>query len=235
MDLSRLKFCVIIGAMKSGTTTLFQLLSEHPEIAASDKKELHFFSRTAHPSRNLEGYFQHWDIEPDWHRYCLEASPSYTKHPLDDVTKVASEMLSAGLEFRFIYIVRNPVERILSHLRHRAGHDLAINKDFLHLAKNISSYGTRLKKFLDGFPDAQIFVADFAALRENQNALLQEVHGFLEVPFHPVEPGPPRHINKSRIQVEVNDSTLINLKDQLHEDMLLFERLTSFDIAKWGF
>ena len=38
------RIALIIGAMKSGTTTLFEVLSQHPQIAAAPDKECDFFT-----------------------------------------------------------------------------------------------------------------------------------------------------------------------------------------------
>ena len=36
-------FSIIIGAMKSGTTSLFEVLAQHPEICGAKKKEIDYF------------------------------------------------------------------------------------------------------------------------------------------------------------------------------------------------
>ncbi len=41
--LARLPDFLIIGAMKSGTSSLFSHLAQHPNVAPSRKKEVHFF------------------------------------------------------------------------------------------------------------------------------------------------------------------------------------------------
>ena len=45
---------VIVGAQKSGTTTLHDLLGQHPQIWVSEPKELHFFDK--HQGRGVEWY-----------------------------------------------------------------------------------------------------------------------------------------------------------------------------------
>ncbi len=39
---------IIIGAMKSGTTSLYNYLIQHPRIIAAQKKEVHFFDKHFH-------------------------------------------------------------------------------------------------------------------------------------------------------------------------------------------
>ncbi len=47
---------MIIGAMKSGTTTLSQILSQHPDVCFCQKKEPHFFSKNSSWENNLSDY-----------------------------------------------------------------------------------------------------------------------------------------------------------------------------------
>lgn len=111
---------IIIGAMKSGTTTLFEMLSQHPEIAPSLVKEPFFFASTEKFSTGKKGYQALWNWDPNQHKIALEASTDYTKLPF--VTDVPNRMTSfEGFDFRFIYMMRNPFERIESHILHAIG------------------------------------------------------------------------------------------------------------------
>ena len=49
-------FALIIGAMKSGTTSLFHLLAQHPEIAAASVKEPNYFSSDDVYSKGWDWY-----------------------------------------------------------------------------------------------------------------------------------------------------------------------------------
>lgn len=235
MSLANSTFCIIIGAMKCGTTSLFDLLSRHPQVVASNEKEPHFFTRAEDPISELEEYFAYWCYEPAHHQICLEASTSYTKYPLDDVRASAAAMRASGLNFKFIYIVRNPLERIISHLSHRLSRNEDINRDFLELAILFSSYGTQLTEFLYGFPEAQILVIEFTDFLGDRKNLMQQVQDFLELPHHRFELEGEIHSNASSKRVGLNDASLKQIHDRLHEDMLLFKKLTNFDIKRWGF
>ena len=114
---------IIIGAMKSGTTSLFYYLSEHPEICASKEKELHFFSDDDRFSKGLDWYRSMWSLGPE-HKVALEASPTYTMQPYrpDVAARIAA---LEELDCKFIYIARHPVSRFESHVRHEvAQHQL---------------------------------------------------------------------------------------------------------------
>lgn len=110
---------LIIGAMRCGTTSLYRYLCDHPRIVTATRKEVHFFDHNylsgmdwympyfasrfeklpekAHPLRRLTG----------------EASPSYMLNPLA-ARRAAKHLPNA----KIIAILRNPVDRAVSHYHH---------------------------------------------------------------------------------------------------------------------
>lgn len=102
---------VIAGVGKSGTTSLFWYLSQHPEICASQLKEVDYFSPLRHGERPVSlktyaGYFSHWTREP----YRMEASPSY----FYGGEAVIREMYSVLDRPRVLISLRDPVARLWS-------------------------------------------------------------------------------------------------------------------------
>ncbi|MDT8453265.1 MAG: sulfotransferase [Gammaproteobacteria bacterium] len=73
-------FVVIIGAMKSGTTSLFDILGQHPQICAAKEKEPNFFV-TDSDSKKVDGYLGLWAWDKVKYKYALESSVAYTKFP----------------------------------------------------------------------------------------------------------------------------------------------------------
>lgn len=97
---------LVIGAQKGGTSTLYASLSNHPEIAEAQKKELHFFDR--HYADGIESYRRQF---PTLERGQItgEATPYYIFHPL------APERIAQALpDVKLIAVLRNPVERAFS-------------------------------------------------------------------------------------------------------------------------
>lgn len=162
------RFALVVGAMKSGTSSLFALLSQHPQIAASRVKETDFFARDADPTDGWSGYLSQWDWDPSEHEIALEASPSYAKSPW--VSGVAERIASVeGAEFRFIYVMRDPLRRIESQVRHGLFEewgdslDAGVPPD----AVDFSNYARQLDEYAKHFPRSAIlaftleeFVAD---------------------------------------------------------------------------
>lgn len=114
---------IIIGAQRSGTTSLYQWLKGHPDFLPPVRKELHFFDQARAGSRaDLSSYWQSFPLRPDmWARRFVnrrtivtgEATPSYLFHPL-----VPARVFAALPDVRLVAVLRDPVERALSHYWH---------------------------------------------------------------------------------------------------------------------
>ena len=117
----------IIGAMKSGTSSLHEYLHQHPEIFMARMKEPQYFA--PHKTRwgQWWGQGQPWP-QPgmQWYldlfrdagdvKYAGESSVSYTAAPW--VTGCERRIHAFNPDARLIYIMREPVERALSHYWH---------------------------------------------------------------------------------------------------------------------
>lgn len=100
---------IIVGAAKSGTTTLHDLLRQHPEVFLPKKKELHFFDNEINFEKGIETYLK--NFEKTNKLICGEITPSYMF--FDKVPKRLSIFL--GKDLKLIFILRNPVDRAISH------------------------------------------------------------------------------------------------------------------------
>ena len=99
-----------IGAQKAGTTYLYSLLSEHPQVFLSSPKELHFFS--LHYQKGLAWYQDQFKFAAT-DKCCGEITPYYMFHPL------ASKRIRKHLpNVKLIVLLRDPVERALSQFFH---------------------------------------------------------------------------------------------------------------------
>jgi hypothetical protein len=111
------RFALIIGAMKCGTSSLFNYLAQHPEIAESRPKEIGFFDNDDHWARGRDWYEAAWRWDPAQHRVALEASTGYTKVPT--MPNAAARIATYPAKFQFLYIMRNPLDRYESHYSHK--------------------------------------------------------------------------------------------------------------------
>lgn len=178
------EIAVIIGGLKCGTTSLFSYLSEHPQIAASVEKELHHFSHPKNYSLGIDYYYSKWNIQPQ-HRIALEASPTYTMLPYR--RSVAERIRRVeNANFRFIYIMRHPISRIESHIRHKA-HAMGLNSSEIESIKfdpaniEFSKYTYQIDEYVKNFGRDKIHLLTLEDLTKNPLDELQKICLFLEV------------------------------------------------------
>jgi hypothetical protein len=106
-DLRVLPDFVILGTQRGGTTSLYQWLSLHPDMAPALKKEVHYFD--VHYARGLRWYRSHFPLRGSG-KLTGEASPYMLFHPLAPAR--AARDLPAST--RFIVLLREPVQRTVS-------------------------------------------------------------------------------------------------------------------------
>lgn len=105
---ARLPDFVVVGAPRSGTTTVSWWLSQHPGVAFSAKKELEFFD--LYYSKGLDWYLEQLPADPGT-RLVAEATPTYLSEP------GVAELMAADLpgHARFLALLREPAARAWSN------------------------------------------------------------------------------------------------------------------------
>ena len=175
-------FALIIGAMKSGTSTLFDYLSQHPEICSCQKKEPDFFRSYRNWSKGFDWYQSLWKWNPNLHKVALEASVRYTIR--DEWPKTVERIYQTKAKFKFIYILRNPVERIESHFNFLQNIPGQRYRSFSEVMPNliaVSKYGMQLDKYYKKFPAEDILILYFDDLKSQPKEMLKKVCKFLNV------------------------------------------------------
>ncbi|MDX1411214.1 MAG: sulfotransferase [Nitrospirales bacterium] len=175
------RFAFIIGAMKCGTSALFEYLSGNPQIAPSREKEPGFFAFDRLYNQGIETYHRQWNFDPSQHRIALEASTHYSKAP--NISGVPERIHQHLKNIKFIYLVRNPFDRIESQYnfdlyRGRITRDTPITSDhFIHLSK----YRYQLAQFEEFFSRDQILVLPCTMLQHHLRESLTMICKFLEI------------------------------------------------------
>lgn len=205
------KFIIIIGAMKAGTTSLYDLLIQHSQIACCTLKESEYFSRKHGKELKVSRYQDLWEFDSEVHRWALEASPGYSKYPFE--AGVPERIYKYGLRPKFIYILRDPVERIESHFNYTKHFHYysGFNQESLDHAINVSNYYLQLSQYAEYFSSDDFLILDYEDLRDNQLGLSKRVFDFLGLAEEPVS---ARHSNPyeqhSRAEVRLLQSSLLN-------------------------
>lgn len=199
---------IIIGAQKSGTTSLYHYLAQHPQIKPSYEKEVHFFDGGLSP--DVDNY----EKGPAWYRAhfplrtktsephkTFEATPSYIYNPL--VPRRIADLIPT---VKLIALLRNPTERAISHyfFEVRREHEslpimeaLKAEEERLrpvierndyknnifrqHAYKSRGLYHEQLKRYLQHFPVENLLVINSERLATEPDITLRQIFEFVGV------------------------------------------------------
>jgi hypothetical protein len=103
---------IIIGAQKSGTSSLHHYLNQHPDLVGSKPKEIHFFNREIYFQKDIHWYKNHFkSVYPN--KTYFESTPAYLYQP--DTAKLIKKYYP---DIKLIAILRDPVKRAYSAWNH---------------------------------------------------------------------------------------------------------------------
>jgi hypothetical protein len=182
----------IIGAMKSGTTSLHEYLNTHPQIAMSTWKEPAFFVEELTLRRGEDWYLTLFEND-ERYRFLGESSTHYTRLPV--FQGVAERLHRFNPDARLIYIMRNPFERVVSHywhntqirdFKHGGGEPRpllkAVMEDPQYLA--FGDYATQLEPYINLFGRNALYTLTFEALVRNPQREVDNIYQWLGLPPH---------------------------------------------------
>ncbi|TMC22491.1 MAG: sulfotransferase domain-containing protein [Chloroflexi bacterium] len=201
---------IIIGTARSGTTSLYNYLVRHPNVAPALMKEVHFFD--CHYQKGISWYHSQFPSIP--YKYYTEtirrrtlitgeASPYYMFHPY-----VPERMAALLPNVKLIALLRNPVERVFSHycwevgwgnekfsleeaieheekrirvdMKKLATGDSFNHRHFSYLAR--SMYVDQLERWLQYFPRKQLLLIKSEELYAEPERIFKETLAFLHLP-----------------------------------------------------
>lgn len=189
--------------MKAGTSTLFEILSQHPEICPSRVKEPEFFSRYQYHGLDECNYELLFDCDSSKHDVCLEASTGYSKYPLE--IDIPERIKECGLNPLFIYSVRNPFDRVESeynfaYLNQKKWAGLEV------LDLNVvlrSMYYLQLREFVKWFPDtSRYFIVDFEDIVSKPSELASRIFRWAGLSEYTIEVPDPQTVTPPRSSIE---------------------------------
>ncbi|WDE00534.1 sulfotransferase family protein [Thalassomonas actiniarum] len=168
--------CMIVGAQKAGSSSLYHYLVQHPQVHASFSKEKHYFDGGTVANLDTFAKGQPWyqahfplktQVKPG--DVCIDASPLYLFNPL-----VAQRIKAQIPHCKIIILLRNPVERAISHYYHvkRFGHEKLTLKDALAQESNRLANALNRKDYQD--PAFRLYSYQARGLYLQQIALYQQ-------------------------------------------------------------
>ncbi|MDA9808158.1 sulfotransferase domain-containing protein [Flavobacteriales bacterium] len=189
-----------LGAAKSGTTTLYDILRQHPDIYIPSFKEPHFFDIPENYKNGIKWYEKTYFKNVN-QKIVADFTPSYFFD--EEAPKRIFESL--GGELKFVVILRNPLDRAYSHYLH-SKRDLYEKQDFGEALKLESSrlqqyqnqadylsylrhsyihqglYSKMLKRYLQYFSlDNFLFINFEDEFLQEKDLTIQKILHFLEI------------------------------------------------------
>ena len=227
----RLPDFLVLGTQKGGTTTLQQLLIQHPGVYLAPGKEVHYFSK--HWEQPTAWYASHYAGAAPQQR-CGDITPFYLFHP-----QAPQRIHSLLPKAQLIVLLRDPVERALSQYFHsvRLGFETLALEDALaaeqerlnsgerqHLQEHSylsrSRYLEQLDRYGALFPDQQLLVLQSEALFTDPAATWQQIETFLGLPQAPCPAATPRANAGQGESAGVAEAIRTELRQQLRETAL---------------
>lgn len=171
---------LIVGAMKCGTTTLAAQLARQDGIFMTTPKEPNFFSDDDVFARGL-GWYEALFAGAAPGELRGEASTHYTKLPTYPHT--IARMAGVLNDPRIVYMIRDPVERAISHYIHewslgRMEGDLAAAVDRHPELVDYGRYAMQITPFVAAFGPANVFLTSLEQLKARPGDELARVAAF---------------------------------------------------------
>ncbi|MCF8042040.1 MAG: sulfotransferase domain-containing protein [Desulfarculaceae bacterium] len=181
---------LVIGAQRSGTTSLFQVLKRHPQVFIPDVKEVNFFFHDNHYRRGVEYYQSFFKGAPSSALAVCEASPGYICKP-----GVAQRIHDLMPQAKLVAVLRNPVDRAYSQywdnrrflaepLSFEQAIDVALTPEYRHGERGYFSRGAyinQIESYLELFKRERMLVLIFEDLKQDPEAVFGRCFDFLGV------------------------------------------------------
>ena len=249
---------IIIGAQKAGTSWLASQLFQHPNLHNPGIKELHFFNKLEKGKAKASQRFrkkikrkckifrdgeldnlikkEYFDLDDYFYLFskakhyqtCWEATPNYSAMPQIKLNKMRDALPNA----KYIFIVRDPIERAKSSLRmwlSRRKNRFSEEQIISQWSKeriNGYKYSDTIAKLDQVFDKSSILYIPFGLIKTTPHKVLSEVEKFGGVsPYdHYKDPSQQVHITK---KINLPEAALNLIGDN-------FENETDFLIERFG-
>ncbi len=235
---------LIIGALKSGTTSLYQYLGNHSEVVSSSIKETNFFSWEFH--KGIKYYLNFFPLKKDIkNQLVFEACPHYLADP-----KSAGRIKKILPNVKIIVILRDPIERAISNYNYfsnptslfgirnpdnldKRNVNQALLDDLQGKEKRIfrqygrlSLYARQLKPYYEKFNNEKILLLDFDELKNAPLSVLKKVSLFLGIDFNEFKAfNNDKKVIASKRSFEKHNSRTFNIYNKQEYSLILEEKI----------
>ena len=174
---------LIIGAAKSGTTTLYRYLCQHPQIHMSPLKEPQFFA-VDEKYRRGEDWYSSLFSQSEPHQICGEASTDYSKLP--QYPETADRIAQMIPKVKMIYVMRHPVDRAYAYYVH-LGRQSKVQETFeqnikrTRICLEASEYMIQIDHYLKFFPRKSFLFLMLDDLSNKPQQIMLQVFNFLGI------------------------------------------------------
>jgi len=244
---------LIIGAARSGTTTLYYQLQRHPDIYLPRNKrpEPHFFFKASEYERGLAYYSKRYFLEWAGEKAVGEASTSYLFG-----NKTPKLVVEALPDVRVIVMLRNPIDRAHSNYWHTVssgmekltfveaiaredertiqneGTPLAEIKPFSYLARGM--YCQQIENWLAYLDRSKMHFIVFDDFISDQSAVIGDVLKFLGLPSNELVVDNQRVENRSVPQgADLLESTQELMRRYFYKDVEKLGIFLNRDLSYW--
>lgn len=201
-----MKKIVVIGGMKCGTSSLYHMFKEVDEVCLSKFKEPSFFTKR---SKNGIDWYKNQFETTEKTKYLMDVSPSYSKVHL--FPNCAQMIHDYDPDTKIIYIVRDPIERIISNIYHdllRGRLTRGQIQSFLTSNDNYiktSAYFSQIMPYIKLFGDKKVLVLQFEELKSNLPLFNKRIADFLEIDFS-VDKVTAQNVSENRYLIKFYDA-----------------------------
>lgn len=206
---------LVIGAMKCGTSTICEYFEDHPNAFMVPQAEPNFFSDEALFAKGTDWYEQQFFRGRRGEQICGEGSNNYSASARFPNT--AARIARYRPDIKIIYIVRHPIERIVSAwIQNRSDKGDAVPETLDQAVLQMpevyldqSMYWKNISLYREVFPDNQIFVGFMEDLKNSPDTFFSQLCEFLNIA--PVSSVTHKQVNPSRGKVIPSPAyTLVN-------------------------
>ena len=238
---------IVVGAQKSGTSSLRDYLNLHADIRMSYTKEPHYFDGPLYSSHPWSRYWYEKDFYQGDHSKILgEVTPI-----LSYLAEAPQRIKTYNPDIKLIMLLRNPIDRAYSHwnMEIERGNE---HQDFLSCIANEQErlassegkasmyqsyvdrgyYAIQVRRLKDLFDDKQLLFIKYEDYVSRQESTIHEVLKFLEVSvsYYPYKPRTVHKRSYDRL-ITVEEKQLLLVRYE--KDIAALKHLLHWDCTDW--